>query len=78
MSKIKSSITLNKDGVVNLGCPCSGEKRSCHKIVVGERPCMGCPASSYVYIAIAIKTEVVRNELVLINLKDNLKIPFEI
>jgi hypothetical protein len=75
--KYTNSIKIQNNKLVFLGCPCSTLsdgtcKNYCHKITSDSRPCIDCPSSAQVYIAIAILKELENNELLIRNLHETL------
>ena len=70
--KFVNSIRIQQDGTVFMGCPCGTLEdgsciRDCRKISVGI-PCIDCPTTATVYIAIALSKEIKCNNLVIRNM----------
>jgi hypothetical protein len=69
-----NKLVVQTNKLIFLGCPCSTQAdgsciNSCCKVNTKDHPCVTCPISSLVYIAIAIKKEVLNNEMVVLNMQ---------
>lgn len=74
MSKFKGmEMIIGLEGAVTLGCPCSmaggGCTQPCHIVSIGDAiPCSDCPASSVVFMAIAMSEAARSNPFILANM----------
>lgn len=81
--KFPNYLSIQPNKLISLGCPCStledGSCNStCHKINSEKDPCVDCPISSVVYIAIVIKKEMDSNELITLNMQKPIVMHLEI
>jgi hypothetical protein len=73
LEKPKNNLVIQSNNVVTLGCPCSTQAdgsctNQCRKVNTESHPCISCPISSMVYISIAIREEMKRNNMVALNM----------
>jgi len=73
LEKSKNKLVIQSNNLVFLGCPCSTRADGscinyCHKLHIEYHPCIDCPISSIVYIAIAIREEIGRSNLIGLNI----------
>jgi hypothetical protein len=69
-----NKLIIQSNNLVFLGCPCSTVAdgtctNSCYKINIDDHPCITCPISSMVYIAIAIRKEMGKNRMISLNMQ---------
>jgi len=70
----KNYLMIQTNKLILLGCPCStlengSCKTTCHKINSEKDPCVDCPISSMVYIAMTIKKSLSDNNMILKNME---------
>jgi len=79
--KYPNKLIIHTNKLILLGCPCAtsfgSPSKNCRMINNEEHPCITCPISSIVYIALAIKKEMHKNDMIALNMQKAIIMPLE-